>query len=165
MKILFECLSSHDDACGCNYALVDFSPKTAREFLDRYKRFMKLRSSSGACDARWPSCHANYFSLSYVARSNPGAQPSGKEMDRLAQVLKLLASTDHVVVPDDFEIPDSLTARTERSKLAVCSDGVWFTCIPMDTDVTITTCLISRETLMKMAAMRAAKSKKEVKRG
>jgi hypothetical protein len=161
MKVLLDCRSSHDDTCGCDYALVDLSPKTARAFLDRHKRFMKLRSTSEALNVRWLSGHAEYFSPDGDIYAELDSRPTKEATERVARVLELLDGKNYAVVPDDFEIPDSMVARTECEELAVCRDGVWFSCVPKHTDVVVETRLLPVAMLTKAAA----KSKKEVNRG
>jgi hypothetical protein len=154
MKVVLPCWSSHDDTCGCDYALVDLTPDLARLVLDRVRVFRKLSASdAGLCDLRWWNCDAVFFSPWGSGDDPDGAQPGEVETQRVEQYLSGLDGGREVLeVSDDLALDEEMIARTECDRMVVCDDGVSFSCIPKHTDVRISTGTIPVEMLERVAS-------------
>jgi hypothetical protein len=152
MKIVLQCWSSHDDTCGCDYALVDLTPQLARLVLRRIRVFRRLNAKdAGLSDLRWWNYEAVYFS---PWGSDTSDAPAEKETERVEHALPALAKKGEEImeVADDFALGDKMEARTECDRMTVREDGVSFSCIPKHTDVRVTTGTIPMELVERAAA-------------
>jgi hypothetical protein len=167
MKVVLRCWSTHDDTCGCDYALVDLTPTLARLMLGRIRRLRRLeRQDAGISDVRWWSGAARFFSpWGDSSSEDPDAQPDAAETERMeAARAELTQGKDLIEVPDDFEVPDAMAARTECDRMVVAADGVSFSCIPKHTDVRIVTGAIPLDMLERAANRRRGAKPKEGRR-
>jgi len=150
MKIVLQCWSSHDDTCGCDYALVDLTPRLARLVLRRIRVFRRLNAKdTGLSDMRWWNCDAVYFS---PWGSDTSDAPDEKETERVERAISMKKGEEIVEVADAFALGDKMEARTECDRMTVREDGVSFSCIPKHTDVRITTGTIAVELVERAAA-------------
>ena len=154
MKIVLQCWSSHDDTCGCDYALVDLTHDLARLMLDRIRIFQQLMAKdTGVCDLRWWNCDALYFSPWGAGNAPDDSQPSEKETGRMERDLSALDDGKEMMeAGDDFALGEEMEARTECDRMIVQEDGVSFSCIPKHTDVRITTGTIPVDIVKRAAA-------------
>ena len=153
MKVVLQCWSSHDDTCGCDYAIVELTPTLARLILDRIERVRRLeREDPGVTDARWWDPYAVYFSPWDNPPGPDDPEPDAEETERMERSLADLDNGSEVVeAPDEFAVGKRMQARTECDRMVVSDDGVSFSCIAKHTDVRISTATIPEEVLRRAA--------------
>lgn len=164
MKIVLQCWSSHDDTCGCDYALVDLTCKLARHLLDRLAAFRRFRKDTGAHEACWFDSIADFFSP-WGDASGADQQPNARETKRVEKALSALTDKDLIEVADDFEIPDRMEARTECDRTVAREDGIHLSCFPKHTDLHITTGTIPVAMLERAAALTESGQRGTPRRG
>ncbi len=144
---LISLVTGSEDAFGCDYALVNLTPKLARLALRRVALLKEQKHlDEGLVETYFWDAHAEYFS--------PWLAEQEKDGDALAEMLDRLPAVagDWMEAPTKFSIPDSLSARVECRQMVVREAGISFLAIPKHTSSYVFTGEVPLPLLEKEAA-------------
>ena len=144
---LISLVTGSEDAFGCDYALVNLTPKLAGLALRRVAVLKEQkRLDESLVETYFWDAHAEYFS--------PWLAEQEKDADALAEMLDGLSAVagDWMEAPAEFSIPDSLSARVECRQMIVRETGISFLAIPKHTSSYIFSAEIPLPLLEKEAA-------------
>ncbi len=124
MKLISSVSSDHDDACGCDYALIDLDTDLARLALRRVTALKAEKQRDPELDEKyfWDH-HVDYFSP-WIAEEGNAAGFVTATLDKLPTVGDGLMRA-----PDDFAVTENLVARIECSQMVAGSDAIAFIAI------------------------------------
>jgi hypothetical protein len=143
---LISLVTGSEDAFGCDYALVNLTPKLARLALRRVALLKEQkRLDEDLVETYFWDAHAEYFSPWFADQEKDG-DALGKMLDRLPAV-----AGDWVEAPTKFSIPDSLSARVECGQMVIREAGVAFLAIPKHTSSYVYTADVPLRVLEKLA--------------
>jgi hypothetical protein len=130
MKLIVQCVVSHPDWEGCEFAFVDLTPELASLILRR----KASRENLALSDRDVSEVHYHHYGPLYFRHTDEG--PVFDAIER--------CYTDEpdpwTLVPDlqesDFE---GLANRTECDRMVVGRDGFWWECYPKHCDPVVET--------------------------
>jgi len=144
---LVSTVSSDQEACGCDYALIDLSPELARLALRRVNILRAQKPADQQLDEMyfWDG-HVEYFS--------PWKGKEGDRADRLSEMLDRLTplAGDLMRAPDDFVVPENLLERVECSQMIIREDAIAFVAIPKHASYYIRTSEVPLQMIEMMAS-------------
>lgn len=134
MKAVITCYAS-EEGVGCEYALLDLTEEVARWLVEKREAFKVFSENTKAIEARWWFRHIQYFD----PRGQYGAEtrPSDEEVERVSAILEGL--NEFAEVPDDFDLPESMIARTTCEEVVVSRGEIQFACVPKHCATVVTT--------------------------
>lgn len=150
MKLILKCCTSHDETFGCDYALVDLTPRFARRMLKlialvRRNKKIEWRHMTVLHEMRFWNRDACYFS---PWPHDPETAVTKKKSEWMEELL----GDDEVCIMDDaFEIPEAMLANTECDQMLVRDDNVGFNCYAKHTSVIVTTASIPKDLIRRAA--------------
>ena len=122
---LVSTVSSDQETCGCDYALIDLSPELARLALKRVNILKGQKQADQQLDEMYSwDLHVEYFSP-WKGKEADSADLLGEILDRFPSV-----AADLMHAPDGFVVPENLLEPVECSQMITREDGIAFIAIP-----------------------------------
>jgi hypothetical protein len=151
MRVILKVWSSNPDSNGgCDFAVVEITPETARLALRRIAALCEQKVLDPAVDETyyWDSV-AEFFSPwadlgSQTDEIKAACVRLEEELESLQIDRQEMASVAH-----GFSVPQSQIARVECMQMVVREDSIAFTAIPKHTDFYVTTAEIPKEVLQR----------------
>lgn len=144
---LISLVTCSDDVFGCDYAMVDLTPKLAGLALSRLAILKEQKHFDvGLVESYFWEDRVEYFSP-WLAEEEKDADTLADTLDRL-----LAVAGEWMEAPADFSIPDSLKARVECCQMVARESGIAFVAIPKHTSSYVFTAEIPLPLLESVAA-------------
>jgi hypothetical protein len=125
MKLISAVSNDHDNAWGCDYALIDLDTGLARLAHRRVGTFRGQKQAD-------PDLDEVYFWDHHVEYFSPWNADDDDIADSLSTILDRLPAIgdDLIRAPDDFVVPENSVARVECCQMIVREAGFAFIAIP-----------------------------------